>query len=87
MFRTNSGFSFPYDISGNAQERAKVYSRNLWLNNKWPLQTKPLCWLVQKFAPVLGWHEEDRAEALAKVKAAGRYYCPSCDYQGNCVRP
>jgi len=59
MFRTSrKGFSFPYPISGNAQERARKYSRDLWLNNKWPKQKYPLEWLVDRFAPVPGWHEE-----------------------------
>jgi glycosyltransferase involved in cell wall biosynthesis len=56
MFRTNhKGFSFPYPISGNAQERSKKYSRELWLNDKWPKAKRPLSWLVEKFAPVPGW--------------------------------
>jgi len=56
MFRTkNKGFGFPYEISGNAQERAREYSRDLWLNNNWPKQKYPLSWLVEKFAPVPGW--------------------------------
>jgi hypothetical protein len=57
MFRTNNkGFSFPYQISGNQIERAKQYSRDLWLNNKWPKAKHPLSWLVDRFAPVPGWH-------------------------------
>lgn len=59
MFRTNgAGFSFPYHISGNAQERARRYSRDLWLKDRWPLARLPLKWLVDKFAPVPGWEEE-----------------------------
>lgn len=58
MFRTNNnGFSFPYPISGNAIARAQEYSRDLWLNNKWPKAKYPLSWLVDKFAPVPDWHE------------------------------
>lgn len=57
MFRTNNnGFTFPYQISGNAIERAKAYSRDLWLNDRWPKAVRPLSWLVDKFAPVPGWH-------------------------------
>jgi glycosyltransferase involved in cell wall biosynthesis len=55
-FRVN-GAGFPYTISGNDQERAKKYSRDMWLNDKWPLQTRPLKWLVDKFSPVPGWEE------------------------------
>lgn len=54
MFR--SQFGFPYELSGNQQERARAYSRDLWLNNKWPKAKYPLSWLVEKFAPVPGWH-------------------------------
>ena len=55
MFRSSGDFSFPYKISGNDQERAKKYSRDLWLNNKWPKQIHKLEWLVDRFAPVPGW--------------------------------
>jgi len=55
MFRTNGDFSFPYKISGNDQERARKYSRDLWLNNKWEKQKYPLNWLVERFSPVPGW--------------------------------
>lgn len=52
MFRTQGGdFGFPYDISGNDQERAKQYSRDLWLNNKWDKAVRPLSWIVDKFNP------------------------------------
>jgi len=49
---------FPYPISGEAQERARVYSRDLWLNNTWAKATRPLSWLIDHFAPVPGWHDE-----------------------------
>jgi hypothetical protein len=63
MFRTGNfaldGHStFPYPLSQNQIERARTYSRDLWMNNKWPLAQHPLSWLVEKFAPVPGWHEE-----------------------------
>lgn len=66
MFRTQGGdFGFPYPISGSQQERAKSFARDLFFNNKWPLQKRPLSWLVEKFWPVKGWTEAD----LAKLKA------------------
>ncbi len=65
MFRTQGGdFGFPYPISGKDQEYAKKYARDLFFNNKWPLQKKPLSWLVEKFWPVKGWTNED----LEKLK-------------------
>ena len=55
VFRTTGAFGFPYHIRGNDQERARKYSRDLWLNNKWPLQKREISWLIEKFAPVPGW--------------------------------
>jgi glycosyltransferase involved in cell wall biosynthesis len=66
MFRTQGGdFSFPYPISGRDQEKAKRMARDLFFNNKWPLQKRPLSWLVERFWPVKGWTDED----LQKLKA------------------
>lgn len=60
MFRTrNDGFSFPYPISGNDVKKAKKYSQDLWMNNKWPKQVHKLEWLVEKFKPVPDWHDGD----------------------------
>jgi glycosyltransferase involved in cell wall biosynthesis len=42
---------FPYSISGRAVERARSYSRDLWLNNKWEKQTRTIEWLIEKFRP------------------------------------
>lgn len=64
MFRTgnfkgtgHAGATFPYPICGKAQEYAKQYSRDLWLNDRWPLAVHPLSWLVERFKPVPDWHE------------------------------
>lgn len=66
MFRTQGGdFGFPYPISGTDQEKAKSFARDLFFNNKWDKQVRPLSWLVEKFWPVKGWSGED----LAKLKA------------------
>lgn len=54
LFRTQPEFSFPYHIDAHAQELARQYSRDLWLNNRWPGQTRTLKWLVGKFNPP-GW--------------------------------
>ena len=55
------GSSFPYPLSQQAINRAKEYSRDMWLNNKWPKQKHPLSWLVKRFWPVPDWTEEDIA--------------------------
>lgn len=52
---------FPYAISGEAQERAKEYSRWLWFGNRWEKAKLPLKWLVDKFSPVKGWEDYDWA--------------------------
>jgi len=71
LFRTRADFSFPYQISGADQDYARRYSRNLWMGNRWPGQTRPLSWLIDKFAPLKGWHEPVGAADLAQVHAAG----------------
>lgn len=66
MFRTQGGdFSFPYPISRRDQEKAKQFAKDLFFNNNWDKQKRPLSWLVEKFWPVKGWAEED----LQKLKA------------------
>ena len=66
MFRTGNfrgAFthgSFPYPLSGNAQERARKYSQDLWLNDKWSKAKYPVSWLVDRFKPVPDWHEGAR---------------------------
>ena len=65
MFRTQGGdFGFPYPMSGKQQEHAKAFARDLFFNNNWPKQKRPLSWLVEKFWPVKGWSDED----LKKLK-------------------
>jgi hypothetical protein len=56
-FATNGQSSFPYPLSQNDIDKAREYSRDLWLNDRWPLAQKPLSWLVDRFAPVPDWHE------------------------------
>lgn len=71
LFRTRPGFGFPYP--NPYQERAREYSRNLWLNNKWPKQIYPLSWLVEKFKPLEDWHTEGN-KVLEQVNAAGEEF-------------
>ncbi len=65
MFRTGNfrgafgkGGSFPYPMSDKAQEQAKEYSKDLWLNDKWDKAVHPLSWLVERFKPVPDWHDD-----------------------------
>ena len=60
MFRTQPGFSFPYPQSGRGQEEARKISQELFFNNKWPKQTLPLSWLLEKFRePLLKFNRGD----------------------------
>lgn len=64
MFRTKAanGFGFPYPQSGRQVDSAKKMARDIFFNNKWDKQIRPLSWLVDKFAPIPGWSEEEMAK-------------------------
>jgi len=52
MFRTQGGdFSFPYPMKGSDVNKARKYSKEIWLNNKHPKQIHNLDWLIDKFNP------------------------------------
>ena len=77
MFRTQGGdFGFPYKRSGNAVKKARKYSQDIWLNNKWDKQIYPFSSVIEYFYPIPGWTEENY-KALKinemKVKRAGIY--------------
>lgn len=55
MFRTTKEFTFPYKVKVKEQDKAKAYSRDLWLNDKWPLAKRPFSWLLEKFQPIPTW--------------------------------
>lgn len=67
------GIGFPYPISSGAQEKARAYSRSLWLENAWPGQVRPLAWLVEKFLPA-AWQSDAGQPVLAQVRAAGEAF-------------
>ena len=56
LFRTQTGFSFPYPQDPAQKDRARKYSRKLWLRNTWPKQTRKLDWLVDHFGPLPSWN-------------------------------
>ncbi len=72
LFRTQEGFGFPYPLPGSQVDKARAYSRQLWTENAWPGQRRPLAWLVEKFAPVPGWHEPADEESKEKNPEARR---------------
>jgi glycosyltransferase involved in cell wall biosynthesis len=55
-FRGGGGPGFPYKISGKSVAEARRYSKDLWLNDKWPLAKRKFSWLLEKFNPP-GWKE------------------------------
>lgn len=74
LFRTKKDFGFPYPQSGKQVSHAKKHARDLFFRNKWPLQEKPLSWLVEKFWPVKGWTEEDLKAIKRKPRKGVVYY-------------
>lgn len=59
MFRTQGGdFGFPYEQSGNAIEKNRQYSRELFKGDTWPKAKHKFQWLIDKFAPIPDWHDE-----------------------------
>ena len=68
MFRTQGGdFSFPYEQKGNEVQKTKDNVKDLFWNNKWDKQVRPLSWLIEKFWPVPNWSKEDLKE-LSRIK-------------------
>lgn len=74
MFRTRADFSFPYPMQASMQDRAREYSRKLWLNDAWPGQVLPLAWLVNKFKPLPGWHEPMGESALRGIRQSEKVF-------------
>ena len=83
LFRTQPGFGFPYPNPGI--ERARERSRYLWFGNNWSGQVRPLSWLIEKFAPLPGWHDPIGAEALARVNAGSKTFNPKHRSTNNVV--
>lgn len=74
LFRTQGGdFGFPYPLSGADIDKARAYSRSLWLQNTWPLAKHDLNWLLEKFRPVPDWHDGQSSVADAKKKGVIYY--------------
>lgn len=65
LFRTQGGdFGFPYHLSGRDIDKARKYSRDLWFNSNWPKAKHSLRWLIDKFAPIEGWHDQPDVDKL-----------------------
>lgn len=55
------GHGFPYELRASQQQAARDYSRDMWFNNKWSGQVRPLSWLLERFWPVPGWTDSERS--------------------------
>lgn len=79
MFRTREGFTWPYPAPGKSQQKAIKICKNMFLNNKWDKQVRPLSWLIEKFKPVPVWHfdrgdEKQDKETLDRVMKEGEKF-------------
>ena len=54
MFRTQQGFSFPYEQKGSQIQQAREYSKKLFVDGGFKGK-HDLQWLLDKFYPVPGW--------------------------------
>jgi len=74
MFRTQSGFSFPYEMDGKGQAYSRVHSRWLWVEGNYPKMLRPLSSLVEQFAPVPDWTDEalENLKKIERKKWGGR---------------
>ena len=54
---------FPYPITKRQTNKARNYSNDLWLNNKWPQQVRTFEWLREKFNPPL-WDDDTGAKKM-----------------------
>jgi len=66
MFRTKNKneWGFPYAISGRQQQNARKHSKDLWLNDKWPGAVRKLSWLIDKFAPIPDWPDQEKGSRI-----------------------
>lgn len=60
MFRTQGGdFGFPYEQRGRVVQVTKNKVKELFWNKKWDKAVRPLSWLIERFAPIPGWTDQD----------------------------
>jgi hypothetical protein len=77
LFRTKHGvFGFPYKQDEKQIAHARQRSRELFLDNTWPLQKYPLIWLVDKFMPVPNWGDGNDEGAYTMIKDWAKAFTP-----------
>jgi hypothetical protein len=78
MFRTQGqDFGFPYSLTVGAQRRARKYSQDLWLNNRWSRATRPFSWIMDHFKPVKDWEDWKGGDASDGSPLLGTTDIPS----------
>lgn len=75
MFRTQGGdFGFPYPNPQENIEKARKYSRELFIDGKWEKSVHNLQWLLDKFSPVPDWHFQQKEKDPMKAQKGVVYY-------------
>lgn len=69
LFRCGGSEGCPWEMDGRQQEAARQYSIDLWSNNKWLGQKRPLEWIVDKFWPVPTWDKPDATKINAFIES------------------
>lgn len=76
LFRTQPGFGFPYPLSHGQTERARTYSQDFWLNNKWKKASRPLSSMIEQYWPIPGWSQES-LDALKAGESGSKQFAPT----------
>lgn len=50
-------FGRKFHLQRTPKIASAIYNTDYWMNNRWPKQTRPLKWLIDKFQPLDGWPE------------------------------
>jgi hypothetical protein len=59
-----------YSVNRGSWDRGKLYSADLWMNNKWPGRVRDLEWLIDKFWPVPTWPDNWRELDYSRLATA-----------------
>ncbi len=58
-FGTGYGFSnAQWDAWAEEREKARLFTIDYWMNDRWTERKRDLAWLIEKFWPVPGWPED-----------------------------
>jgi hypothetical protein len=54
------------------KQKSVDHAVDFWMNDKWPLATKKIRWLIEKFAPVPGWENSLKGPVPAPIELETR---------------